>query len=99
MFVPVVHAQALLPGKPPGGTSPRYFQCDDGHVYLVKFAESNLLKLAANEWVGWGLADALKLPVFPCAFVEIGQVLIDASEELSRRLGSPGLHFGVRRAT
>jgi hypothetical protein len=65
----------------------------------VKFAESNLLKLAANEWVGWGLANALKLPVFPCAFVEIGEALIDASEELSKRLGSPGLHFGVRKAT
>jgi hypothetical protein len=99
MFVQVVHARALLPGSPPGGTNPRYFQCDDGHVYLVKFAESNLLKLAANEWVGWGLANALKLPVFPCAFVEIGQALIAASPELSKRLSAPGVHFGVQKAT
>lgn len=99
MLAPLVQAKALLPGTPPGGTRPRYFECDDGHSYLVKFAESNVVKLTVNEWVGWALASALALPVFPCAFVHIGQEMLDASEQLAARISLPGVHFGLRKAS
>jgi len=86
-----------------GGSQSHLIQCSDGNYYVVKFRNNpQHCRVLINEFLGTRLATALKLPVFPMAFVEVDRSLMEQFPGLKIELqrGSipcePGIHFGSR---
>lgn len=94
MTIPHVRAiDDLGPTPTQGVTRSRYFRCDDGDIYIVKFFDG--MKTLINELVGCSLALAINLPTPQIAFIEVKADLIDIIPELSNV--SPGSHLGSKK--
>lgn len=86
-----------------GGSQAHLMRADDGHFYVVKFANNPQgRRILANEWLAGRIAQTLGLPVPPMAMLEVPQRLIATSPELVLRSGSKatpcaaGIQFGSR---
>lgn len=84
-----------------GGSQPHLVRCSDENYYVVKFINNPQgTKILANELLAHQLASCLKLPIPPCAIVDVSKQLIDLTEKLVIEKGSrripcrSGLAFG-----
>lgn len=57
------------------------FTFDNGKQYVVKFLKEGQEKVLFNEWIGYGIARYLQLPVPPGRFVEIPEAMLSKLEE------------------
>lgn len=81
-----------------GGSRPHLLRANDGHRYVVKFANNPQgHRILANEWLAGRLAAMLGLPVPPCAQIEVPAELVEASPGLT--LWSGGRHLPVASGT
>lgn len=78
-------------------------RCSDGNFYVVKFRNNpQHTRVLANEMLATRLAEAAGLPVPATEVVEVGEWLVEHTEELTIQLGGnsircqPGLQFGSR---
>ena len=60
-----------------GGSQAQLMRADDGHCYVVKFANNpQHRRVLANEWLAGRLVQALGLPVPPMAMIQVPPVLV-----------------------
>jgi hypothetical protein len=78
-------------------------RCSDGNFYVVKFRNNpQHMRVLANEMLATRLAEAAGLPVPATEVVEVGEWLVEHTEELTIQLGGQsircqaGLQFGSR---
>lgn len=86
-----------------GGAQSHLMRCGDGSYYVVKFRNNPQgVRILANELLGTRLAARLGLPVAGAEIVDVGQELIDNTEDLVMQLGRgrapccSGRQFGSR---
>jgi hypothetical protein len=86
-----------------GGAQSQLMHCEDGAYYVVKFQNNPQgARILANELLGTRLAARMGLPTPVAAVVEVGESLIEQTEDLVIQLGrgrkicSAGLQFGSR---
>jgi hypothetical protein len=86
----MVEAEILLNVANRGVTQPKFFQCDDNKIYLIKFNyPSNFNRILLNEFFAYNLASELGLPM-------PGMKLINVSQQLcSLYPNVPGLIPGI----
>ena len=66
-----------------GGSQAHLMRADDGHCYVVKFANNpQHPRVLANEWLAGRLAQALGLPVPPMAMIQVPPELVAASPRM-----------------
>jgi hypothetical protein len=88
-----------------GGAQAHLMRCSDGNFYIVKFRNNpQHIRVLANEMLASMLARSLDLPVPSVSLVEVGEWLIDHTNELKVQLAhtavrcQPGLQFGSQYA-
>ncbi len=86
-----------------GGAQGHMMRCSDGNFYVVKFRNNpQHMRVLANEMLATRLAEAAGLPVPATEVVEVGEWLVEHTEELTIQLGGQsircqaGLQFGSR---
>lgn len=86
-----------------GGSQAHLMRCSDGFDYVVKFQNNpQHAQILANEMLGTLLAGWMGLPVAPVALVQVGQEIINTTQELVMRVGTSvmpcrsGFQFGSR---
>lgn len=86
-----------------GGAQSHLMLGDDGHAWVVKFANNpQHLRVLPNELLATRLAALAGLTVPECDVVEVTPWLVERTRELEMNLGErrerclPGLHFGSR---
>jgi hypothetical protein len=88
-----------------GGAQGHLMRCSDGQFYVVKFRNNpQHLRVLTNEMLATRLAERAGLPVPATEVVEVGDWLVEHTDELHIQLAhdvircQPGLQFGSRYA-
>jgi len=86
-----------------GGSQAHLLRCSDGEYYVVKFQNNPQgTRILANELMAAVLASRLGLPIPERAIVDVTEILIQRTGDLTIQIGrgnvscSPGLCFGSR---
>lgn len=86
-----------------GGAQAHLLACDDGHFYVVKFANNpQHRRILVNEWVASVFLQYLQISTPPVAIVDLSAAFLEANPDVHIQLGSrrqpvePGWHFGSR---
>jgi len=97
-----VNATRLI-RKMRGGAQAHLLGCDDGHFYVVKFANNpQHRRILVNEWMGAAFLQYLQIATPAVAIVNLSAEFLDANPEVHIQLGSrrqaveAGWHFGSR---
>ena len=97
-----IHATRLI-RKMRGGAQAHLLACDDGHFYVVKFANNpQHRRILVNEWVASIFLQYLQISTPAVAIVDLSAAFLDANPDVHIQLGSrrqevaPGWHFGSR---
>jgi len=86
-----------------GASQPWLVRCEDGDSYVVKFQNNpQHARVLANEMLASRLAQFVRLPVAPAAFVDVSRSLLGSNPQLAFDVGErrepirPGVQFGSR---
>jgi len=97
-----VQARRLI-RKMRGGAQAHLIECDDGHWYVVKFANNpQHRRILVNEWMSAMFLDYLQIAAPPVELVGVGAGFLEENPDAFIRLGTrrleiePGWHFGSR---
>jgi hypothetical protein len=97
-----IHATRLI-RKMRGGAQAHLLACDDGHFYVVKFANNpQHRRILVNEWVASLFLQYLQISTPAVAIVDLSAAFLEANPDVHIQLGSrrqpvePGWHFGSR---
>lgn len=86
-----------------GGAQAHLMEAEDGHFYVVKFANNpQHRRILVNEWLATAIFDHLRLQTPPVACVELTDEFLAANPEVYMQLGTrrlppdAGWHYGSR---
>lgn len=89
----MVEAEILLNVANRGVTQPKFFQCDDNNIYLIKFNHpSNYNRILINEYFAYSLAYHLGLPMPEMKLINVSPQLCSLYPNLPGL--TPGINIG-----
>lgn len=89
----MIEAEILLGVANRGITQPKFFQCDDNNIYLIKFNHpSNFNRILLNEYFAFCLAGHLGLPMPEMKLINVSSQLCSLYPTVTGL--SPGIQIG-----